>query len=156
MIASHTGDFGRVAAVVQHVEHLVLWETAPIRVQRYEHCVGERGDNTVSRLDTRSSLVFFCFVFFGRERAEEGKKRWGLSVRVGRTGFAVPQIGHPQIFMCGIDKRGGDLEAEPGLLVVRPAAAAPAADGKMVHNRLDLLVRAVGQRIEGTTQARLS
>lgn len=36
MITPHTCDFGRVTAVVQHVEHLVPWE-APVRVRRYQH-----------------------------------------------------------------------------------------------------------------------
>ena len=79
-----------------------------------------------------------------------GKKRWGLSVGAGRTGFAVPQIGHPQIFVCGIDERderGRPVEAETRLLVVRATTAA-ATDGKIIHDRLDLLVGAAGQRVD--------
>jgi hypothetical protein len=36
VVAPHTGNFGRVATVVQYVEHLVPRET-PIRVRRYKH-----------------------------------------------------------------------------------------------------------------------
>jgi hypothetical protein len=36
MITPHTCDFGRVTAIVQHVEHLVPWE-APVRVRRYQN-----------------------------------------------------------------------------------------------------------------------
>ena len=53
MITPHTCDFGRVTAVVQHVEHLMSWE-APVGVRRYQHWC-EKKKKTLSQL----TLFFF-------------------------------------------------------------------------------------------------
>jgi hypothetical protein len=90
-IAQDTCDFCRVRAIVQFAEHLVT-----------------RGGGIHNQ--ALQALIWWSYtICSSRTKEVDGQ----------RTGFAVPEIRSPQALVRGTDERGGAVEAEPCLLVVR-------------------------------------
>jgi len=88
VITQETCDFCQVRAIVLFVEHLIT-----------------RGGIHNWSLQ---ALMWWSYTIFSL-RTKEGDGQ--------HTGFTVPNIRSPQALVRGTDERGGDVEAEPSLVV---------------------------------------